>query len=140
MCLMTKNNMKQNYVSAIAIFICSILSLFVGYLVADIETNEAEQSFSSIVKSNYLDGLSDARFYVDILYALREDNAEIVEELLQIRAKSLVNNSDRNYEMLENLFGEGVGKQVLGKKLDDRLIRRALEYQNKYCSDKCLGL
>jgi len=123
----------KNYISILIVIIFSILGLVVGLWVGNEERKELASFTASIVEDQQKFRASETKTNLNMLIALQEGKYEIVKNILSIKVKS----------GLKIPIKIGVAKTDKLSELgvpSKKTFKQALEYQNKYCSNKCLGL
>ncbi len=91
------------------------------------EYNFRNDNALSIAESLQEKANADINLYVEILSALKKEEYIVIEELLHSSVRIWVQSSNIDSVRNTSLISESVVKKALG-------------YQNKYCSDECLGI
>lgn len=124
---------KQNYLSASLILLLSLSCLIVGYWLGYEERQKLAKLIVSSIEREQTDRAEDTKDNLRMLIALQEGKTEIVGKLLTIKVKSgLIPVATTGDEAVDHLSGLGMPSEAT--------MREALNYQMRYCTDKCLGL
>lgn len=110
-----------------------ILGTVLGIWVGNEERKELANFAVSTVEDQQKSRVSETKTNLDMLIALQEGKNEIVKNILSIKVKSGLKTPLRiGVAEIDKLSELGVPSK--------KVLKQALEYQNKYCSNKCLGL
>lgn len=110
---------KQNYISAFIILFLSITCLLTGYWLADQERKELAEALLEVIEGNQRSNDLNTKTYIGMLTSLKQGDYIQVDKLLLSKAKSGLKHPSAS---------------------NAKLRLQGLEYQDKFCDDRCLGL
>ena len=125
--------MKNNYISAIVILVLSVTCFVTGYWLANEEKKKVGKDFVKFIEDYQNERALNTRENVDMLMAIKEGNTDLVVKLLTVRANS-------GLKVYKPIGHEGADYLAGLSNPSEETIRRATEYQQKYCKYKCLGM
>lgn len=119
--------------SAFIVVIIFILGLVLGLWVGNEERKELANFAVSTVEDQQKISTRETKVYLDMLVSLQEGKNEVVKDILSIKVKSGLKTPIKiGITEIDKLSELGVPSK--------KTYKQALEYQKKYCSEKCLGL
>ncbi len=124
---------KQNYLSALTYIFLSLTCFVVGYWVGEGEKKEIEKNLLSNVESTLKNSASRTLSNLKLLVALKEGNEDIAVKILTTSVKSGLSNKPNTGHI-------GVDYLVNLSSPSEETKLMAIEYQTKYCVNKCLGM
>lgn len=124
---------KQSYISAVIVLGLSVASLFAGYWLGYEDRQELVQAIIRNIEREQQNNAAETRDSLRMLVALKEGRKEIVVDLLTSKVKS-------GLRLTQPIGHEVVDYLSSISEPSKATLQEAIEYQNKYCSDQCLGL
>ncbi len=121
---------KQNYISALAILSMSIICLIVGYWIGEKERRNLKKDYLEYLSSNAKYDAMKTKTNIEMLYALKEGNVDLVANYL----KALVGSGIKEFPPV----GHPDNENLMTSLKNTRAL--VMKYQNEHCSDSCLGL
>lgn len=119
--------------SAFIVVIIFILGLVLGLWVGNEERKKLANFAVSTVEDQQKISTRETKVYLDMLVSLQEGKNEVVKDILSIKVKSGLKTPIKiGITEIDKLSELGVPSK--------KTYKQALEYQKKYCSEKCLGL
>ncbi len=119
--------------SAFIVVIIFILGLVLGLWVGNEERKQLANFAVSTVEDQQKISTRETKVYLDMLVSLQEGKIEAVKDILSIKVKSGLKTPIKiGIPEIDKLSELGVPSR--------KTYKQALEYQKKYCSEKCLGL
>ncbi|HUT42150.1 MAG TPA: hypothetical protein VM011_12490 [Gammaproteobacteria bacterium] len=124
---------KQNWFNAMLMLLLSCACLIAGYYLGYEERKELAENLIETLEMQLRGQAFDTRMNLNMLRSLKEGRTDVVENILIPRVKSgLTSTPPIGHDLIDHLAGL--------YNPDQKTLEQALDFQSRYCADKCLGL
>lgn len=124
---------KQSWLNAMLILVLSSACLFAGWYMGYAERKELAEILIETLEMQSQGQVSDTRMNLNMLRSLKDGRTDVVENILISRVKGGLKST--------HPIGHDFIDRIAGLSNPDReTLDQALDFQSRYCADKCLGL